>query len=619
MDPEHAIDVQKVVEGIKAASAPNAADIGEENRAPAANVTLPPTTEIAKTLEDIKTRQISSLPTESLSPTGQVLSQDVSQTIEHAEELLVEKNRDECLQQAWAEINHIVKLQSTDSGRSLREKLVEANREWVDWGEAGRKSLELARNLIGSDSFRSFVRDITNILQELLNIGIEKATEQRPEETQSQDIRSQLEESTQAEDTKTEQAREEKDRLLNRLMDLMVQVRECKEYQDALDAIPFGWIRSTPDVESIHLETGERETLDAMQLHGKRAANHLLKLFENFANTSMDDLVVAWEDLRDKLANDEQARTFFQDTQAFARHCARDTEYEKEQMRSDASDLVDRYRNVREEYRPRLQHFSNLLRYYLDRMSRDPLTCQLSDDVTKLTRDLFFDEAGNATFKPELLGDLRQIIPAILRNLRYLKVPDIEVHEPGLDFVATNIIINVSELVPHHLRLTLSSDIPEKAGEPAQNLIDFEIHRLHAQAKDIRFTIAKSGLPPLNDNGLADIRVFDEGMHLGIRLEPVALGGDQPTAGLRVARCVCQLENFDLSVHGSGHDWMYYLLGPYLRRLVKERIEESVVKFFITTNLMAPIPVSSSQEYASQSTAVPASQPSQRSSQFAHA
>lgn len=618
MDPEHAINVQKVVQGIKAVSASNTTDIGEENRAPGANVALPPTTEMAKTLEDIKTRQLSSLPKESLSPTGETLRQDVSQTIEHAEELLVEKNRDECVQQAWAEINAIVKLQDTDAGRSLKEKLVEANREWVDWGEAGSKSLELARNLIGSDSFRSFVRDITNIFQELLNIGIEKVTEQRPEETRSQDVQSQLE-GTETEDTKMERAREEKDHLLDRLMDVVVQVKERKEYQDILDATPFGWFRSIPEVESLNLEAGERETLNAMQLHGKHAAGHLLKLFENFANSPMDDLVVAWKELQSRLANDEQAQAFFQDAQAFAKRCARDTEYEKEQIRSDASDLVDRYRNVREEYRPRLQHFFSLLRYYLDRMSRDPLTCQLSDDVTKLTRDLFFDEAGNATFKPELLGDLRQIIPAILRNLRYLKVPDIEVHEPGLDFVATNIIINVSELVPHHLRLTLSSDIPEKAGELTQNLIDFEIYRLHAQAKDICFTIAKTGLPPLNDSGLADIRVFDEGMHLGIRLEPVSSGGDQPTAGLRVARCVCQLENFDLSVHGSGHDWMYYLLGPYIRRLVKERIEESVVKFFITTNLMTPVPAGSSQEHASQSTTVPASQPSQRSSQFAHA
>ena len=71
-------------------------------------------------------------------------------------------------------------------------------------------------------------------------------------------------------------------------------------------------------------------------------------------------------------------------------------------------------------------------------------------------------------------------------------------------------------------------------------------------------------------------------------------------AGLQVTKCVCRVDNLDLNIHGSGHDWMHYLLGPYIRRRVRQKIEESVVNYFMNMDLMTTLPVPSVTSPSSQ-------------------
>lgn len=65
----------------------------------------------------------------------------------------------------------------------------------------------------------------------------------------------------------------------------------------------------------------------------------------------------------------------------------------------------------------------------------------------------------------------------------------------------------------------------------------------------------------------------------------------QLKAGIQVKQCLCKVDSFDLNIHGSGHDWMYYLLAPYVRRRARQRIEESVANYFMNVDLMTLIEI----------------------------
>lgn len=622
MDPEHPVDLAKVVEVLKTGVA--------------TPTDVPSNAILTEALAAVR-EKAPGPGAEALSPTGQAVAKDLSDTLKHTELFVEQKNRDELLQRMAQHVAEIARLQASDPGKSLQLKLVQqgvappAGAVWRLFRneQLPAKAGRLTRELVLSPDFRHFLTDVIAAGQQVV-AEITTDPEQTPQ-SQSQSQQGRRSE----EKTFSQIVQEPRDggdageppineALLGRLLALAQRAQSHPEYREILTILDRGAERAKSegagDAAAARTATGssqepttsfteweaslapaERHVLAEVQMNSEALLACIRQLLENLANTSLEEFFQDLWETQQTLANDEQAIEALRAVLDWVGRCTRDTNYiqeNPEQVRRDGARLLtDLRQSLVDKYRPAVEHLLGQLRYYLDRMKRDPLTQKLTGDLGSLTSHLFYDQQGNPTLKPELLTDLQVVLPAVLQNLRYLKIPDIEVHEPGLDFLATNLVINVGELAPHHLRLVVTSDIPEREGEAARNLVDFEMSRIHAEARNIRFAIDRSGLPPLSDTGLADIRIFEEGMFIKLSMQPI-LGRETASgerlkvkAGLQVMQAECRLENFDLSVHGSGHDWMYYLLGPYIRRLVREKIEQSVCNFFMTSDLMATVPL----------------------------
>ena len=600
MDPQHPLDITKL-SNISSSQEPTS--MAED---------IPTTAILTSKLQELKEQTGTTLPIHKLSRTGQAVATDLSQLVSHTGTLLEEKNREDLIQQAVTIINEILVIQDSTAGQQLKERLVDTV-EWKerDWATDARKLIDLGKNIVLSSDFRGLLIEWLGFLQQIFiqheeEEGSKTANEEKVHVSFA-DVVKTAKESPHGElydkkGTESEilQERTRQDFLVDQLIELLNQAKSNPQYQEGINTIIHIGQALYPQKDVPHLTPEEQQLFDNIIQKSKKVSMLAKQLLENFANCSFDDLTVTWQDLHESLQKNSQVKDFLNDFLAFISKSLCEKETSREELRENASALLHRLSQLNLSYRPRFEHIISLLRYYFDRMRRDPLSLQLAGDLNSLTAHLFYDSQGNPAFKSELLADLQTIIPAILRNLRYIKIPDIALHEPGLDFVASNIVINVGELVPHHLRLTLTSDIPETEGGTVRNLIEFEMKRLHAEAQNIAFSIAKSGMPPLNDSGLADFRIYEDGMEIALLLEPV-LSSSSPhhhhpesnqkvvTAGLQVTKCICRLEHFDLNVHGSGHDWMYYLIGPYVRRLVRQKIEEAVVSYFINTDLVTTI------------------------------
>jgi hypothetical protein len=536
-----------------------------------------------------------------------------------------------------------VRLQSSDAGKNAAQKLFSGPKERLELTaqmlreeRLAERFYNLTKLLVTSVKFRELLSEMVNILQQLSREPSEGEGTKTKGELYAEAVGGEQE----GMDTLTESMSKEyegldadtKRRLFDRFVELITGIQNNNEYQDTMNLllsvvtnIPSYQMSSLEDrIET--MEPAEKRVLGEMRENIGVFLRDFKQLLENLANTSINDAVETFNDVVNQLGHDEEAMDLLTRMGDFFGRCFKDKDFVQDSMRNEAGVLMQEGRvKLMEKYRPSIEHFVSQLRYYLDRMKRDPLARKLTDDISALTSDLFFDKEGKPAFKPELLMDLQVVVPAILKNLRYIKIPDIEVREPGLEFFATGIVINVGELAPHHLKLTLTSDIPEDPSRPTTNKIAFEMSRIHAEAQNIRFAIAKSGIPPLNDTGLADFRIFEDGMRVKLWMQPiVGVNETEKTmkAGLQVYKTRCVLDNFDLNVHGSGHDWMYYLLGPYVRRLVKEKIETAVDNYFLTTDLLTSIPVpeaftSQQSQQSQQSQAQPSQHPQfQQSQQF---
>ena len=198
-------------------------------------------------------------------------------------------------------------------------------------------------------------------------------------------------------------------------------------------------------------------------------------------------------------------------------------------------------------------------------MDREPRTAHLKQSLRKLLEDLFVVEEPSAPagaafrLKTELISDMGVLVGGLLQRAKYLRVPDIEVHDEDLDFTAHNIILDAAELIPQQFKMTIvTENVDEKARQerereglteedkerifvqreaihpaastPPINLtspawqthLKFEVKGIHGHCRNVHFNVRKrTGFPQLSDEGKADLRVWGpRGMLVKVVLKP---------------------------------------------------------------------------------------------------
>ncbi|KAJ3043463.1 DNA ligase (ATP) [Rhizophlyctis rosea] len=319
------------------------------------------------------------------------------------------------------------------------------------------------------------------------------------------------------------------------------------------------------------------------------AALNAKKLIENFANSkSLDPLIKAVRDFADQARSDDDLITFWTDLSNFITSSFNDpnftdrTDYEKT-----AEDLVVRGRKGLSKYDYYTQKITYEAANYADALSSDRATQKLASDANAIFADLFLDERGKPTFKPELLRDLAKIVPAIADKLAYLPIPRTEIDDGTYHMIFDNIVLH-STILPKYVRIVTDTTVDATKSEPTeqfQNFVYLEISHIEASARDVAWLINKhSGFWKAGDVGLADFDIKDPGLTIKLKISPGSQTGiaaptnttDSTGRFLNAEQIDVTLHNIDLRLHDSHHDLLYKVAKPFLNRTVKTQVEQAV-------------------------------------------
>jgi hypothetical protein len=548
-----------------------------------------------------------------LSETGKAVVEDIRRVAEDTQRLMEEK-----IEPAVAEAQaKVAQLEGKAGARAEAREGVEMVKAEIEallrqLQEGGEDFLRLGKLLAYSTNFRHLLLDVTSILQDALKGDrVETETEETANALKVLTAKLQGKEVEQAKPS--ELSDKMVDELAEKFLLFLRRTHDVPEYRQAVgflldqaNEIGSLSILSVALKERGELTRDEQKVYEAAQQSEAVKLAVRVKVFaEHWLDASLDPMIGALLDLKERLTSDEEAANQLRGLRKWLNSCLREPGFMEhlERRRSEFSTQLSQLRDRLYEHRGAYERLFEEVQFLGERLRKDELSVKLSEDLTELMNHLFRDASGGLTVKPELWDDLKRLMPVVLKQIRFITIPELVVHDEAMDFRASGITIAVGELAPKRiqayfvsdLELPLRQSLTAESTESAPfdlsayaeeydlaNLLVIEASRIYAGAKAIYFELEKRSFPTLTDSGLADLTIHGEdGMRLrlvfGARLQS---GASTPLSaqGFHLLKATCEIDQLDLRLHETRHDWMYMVLGPLIKRRLRLRIQAEIEK-----------------------------------------
>jgi len=610
---------------------------------------LPSTAQVTRSIEAVQSSGALHDAAHGMSPLGKKVLADTEQLLETTKKIFEEKNVGDELQHVIYHTGKAAKdtTGSTDTSipADLKNKVTsEASDTQSLLQDAFKKSMVVPQLLISSSEFRKLVNDLNSIIQDALlrtipgkeptddiNAGLgsdqEKTIGEAKQETAQQaregvypvakeaaDITgSHLQDYSEGrknfKDTATggakhlashfkdkfsgyELTEEQRDRLVSRFKNLMIETQSRPEYQAALEDLLDTISRINEHSQRItgHVkETAKAQAGQPDKTDLEIAHENAKKLIENFANhQSLDPLINAVQDLGNNIRRDDELRSYFDELKQFVDKSLRDPQFVQEtDYVEHGSRLIDRGRYLL------LERYSDDTRRVVDEASafnqalqNDKLTSQWAKDFETLVGDIFLDEKGLPTVKFELIKDFAKILTVIGDKMKYLPLPRIENSDEEYDYIFDNIVLYLAEAVPKHLHMNFTADInlDREEKDILQNTAYIEISKINADARNIAFYYKKKkGLINMMDVGLVDFSIPKHGLTIKLKVLLNPPTQANPSLDFRVLEANTTIDEFKLRLHETKHDILYTILTPLAEKRLKSQIAKMISDKMVQT------------------------------------
>lgn len=380
---------------------------------------------------------------------------------------------------------------------------------------------------------------------------------------------------------------DKKRELLTKIKAVATIIQSKPEFQNSIDDLisligPLAY--AAKDVTSTVVDKAATAPTDPQQIQAskdsRKAIDNAKQLIENFANGhSLDPIVKELRALAAESKDDDELRVYYTDLGAYTHRVIREPGFAEnnQDFERDAGGLVERGRQVIEKYNYRFGNISYEVRNFSSALAANKTTQRLQKDTSALISDLFLDEKGNPTFKPDLVRDLSKLVPILIDRLAYLPVPRIEVDDGTYHMIMDNIVIKAS-LLPKYVRIVTDTTLDgtqAKLGDQLQGHIFLELSQIQASARDIAWLFHKQkGFFKAGDVGLADFDIDGKGLNIKVKITPA----DKHTDGryLNVADVDVTLNGLDVRLHDSKHDILYKLAKPIINKTAKTQIQNAI-------------------------------------------
>jgi len=600
---------------------------------------LPTTDQVTRTLESVQNSDALQDVASGMSPLGQKVLADTERLLDTTRKIFEEKNVGDELQHVIYHTGKATKDTATTATvpEDLKRKTTnEATSTQPLVQDALRKTMIIPKLLVSSSEFRKLINDLHSIIQDALfraipgkdpsdiDAGVgsdqEKTIEQAKNETaqharegtypvakEAADITGahvkDFSEGKSAKDTATDGAKhlathfkdkftgyqlteEQRDRLVNRFKNLMIETQSNPEYQSVLEDLIN--IISQINEQSQHVTGQVKETAKTQadaatdKTDLQIAHENAKRLIENFANhKSLDPLINALKTLGNDIRNDDELRSYFNELREFSISSLRDPNFVQETDYIDhGSRLIDRGRHLLlERYSEHTDRIADEAASFNEALQNDPLTSQWTKDLETLVRDMFMDEKGQPTVKFELIKDFAKILKIAGEKMKFLPLPRIENSDEEYDYIFDNIVLHLADVVPKHLRMNFTADINLNRDEKdmLQNTAYFEIAQINADARNIAFYYKKKkGLINMMDVGLVDFAIPKNGLTIKLKVLLNPPNESNPALDIRVLESDTIISDLKLRLHDTKHDILNTILTPLVEKRLKTQVAKMV-------------------------------------------
>lgn len=531
-------------------------------------LTQPPTTpeSVKETLQTLSSgvEQVRYAESENLSSTGKAILEDLEQVLVSGAELSEAIPTETFLHAARAqqEVREAIHPEKMQVSEETKE---EAPKALMDTGR-------LLKTIVSSADFRHFAGDTIAWLRDVLF-----RVQQRIEEPTKKEKQSIGQVPIEEEEAITPEFKVS-DEQLDRLISMLEWSQERPDYQESIGFI-FDQLQMIPTLLGITEEQPEeavavdREAMAKAIDEAKATAADALKALENWTHRSFTPLKDQVTRTAENLKTDNELRNTLSSFTHFLGNCFTQPGYlnDRQWIRQEASNLIsDLQQRLSPQNRSDFQSLFDQSRAALEAIGNEPKTAHLKESLKRLLEDLFISKeaAGEGLLpgfqlKTELVSDLGEIVGGLMERVRFLRLPDLEIHDEEFDFTAHNIILDAAELVPQQFKMTLVTEnmlerakmqqeesvvglseeekhmlfverdistiesrqpavISAAASSPWATFLKFEVKGVRGHCRNLHFTMRKrAGFPQLSDEGVADLRVWGaQGMLVKVVLKP---------------------------------------------------------------------------------------------------
>ncbi|KAI9226017.1 MAG: hypothetical protein DHS80DRAFT_33134 [Piptocephalis tieghemiana] len=384
---------------------------------------------------------------------------------------------------------------------------------------------------------------------------------------------------------------EQKDRLFERFKHLLQAMQSNTDYQHAISNL----IDLLSHLASRTGSAAQRINTQALSTHEQsstqRAEENARQLLENFAGgRSLEPLLESIADIKAVIRDDSEARNWLKEVKNLIRSSAREpTILDDPNYREKSSQLMDTGRELfGDRYQPHARELSNQTSAFLQGFAEDPLNKAFTRDAKKLVRDVFINEEGNPTLKPELVQDVATLMVRLVSKLKYIPMPRMEILDKDTDLVLDDLVLYADDIIPDQLqfRTATAMDIhhpggkgpavSHQAGVTTSTAVRVIIDRIKVETKDAAFYVNHKTTPRIANRGLVD---FDMNQGRGVRIDMIMSMATKASDGSRyigIDKIKVDISGLRLKFHGTGHDSMYQFFSPIINSMASKQIKKAM-------------------------------------------
>jgi ribosome-associated toxin RatA of RatAB toxin-antitoxin module len=308
-------------------------------------------------------------------------------------------------------------------------------------------------------------------------------------------------------------------------------------------------------------------------------------LAEFAGNKNLDDLENQIWEFFTMLRDDPETNDFFHELREYiTTSLDQPTKLKDDEWRNRGEMLFNWGRGLMQSdrYNTRFQFILQEMKDTVNRISRDPLLREVTEDIQKLSHDILLDKQGRPSFMKlkNATQEIRTwVIPILRKELELIAIPRIEGTTPKYQYWVDNVSISGKEIIPEKIKLdfetTTEINVSQVAPEDVTARLTIEVKDITNHFRDVRFWVNRTVMPKYEDTGVIDVDVDNMCFYLKWKLTSKAEGPWK----FDVDQVKITIGNFKVNFKDVKHNVLDKVIMKLFNRNIRKTIESGAENY----------------------------------------